>query len=696
MKSRSPNPESPPKALYLPITLTGLLVMAALVLTYGSSIREATGRRALLQPEYRGKLWSASIGKAVAPYFREGEAAKPSYSPIHIWIPIVREPSQPANPSIGCESVYGAATWQGGGDIQARYLIKFKYDFRKGVCRSSDLFYVGNQEKQTLTVQLIEVSRDSSGNHEVPLRVGLRLSTPERGQQDWKIEEADVPSRFPYFERIDSPSNPKFSAQVSANQVKWIATPETSIQTEMLERIRHYIGECIHNHHCEPIEGAVGLMSDEPILKELRNAELAGIPVRLITSFNFYDLNRFDHAPELYHPWVWLRGNPFKYVMRYPMHAKFVVFGNESVLSTDGNFEFTHFRLTRSMAFIYQHPEVTSIFREAAFLLRSSFFYPIRIDRRDSFVLLINAARQHRYSAAAGISPRLIFEDEQGVRSSAYGMLMDEIERTPGKLDIFMSPVTDSCWNYRKRLCFFELLKKRSNQDLATLSINAAFYPQIENGRPAKKTAWQTLKDKVLTWTRSPAPTPGSELPDLLDVFDRHPENFRAYSFVGTAGGSHHERIGLLGKDVVLAGSANFASSGVQNTIEILRLPQLNEQLRNYIQSFDEPYLVLPKVALSDSRHILGECEFVYERNVFSALPERAPERVTATDVLNKLRAAGAIQSGGRYGIVVPSGNTYETKILDPKDRGSEIPAMHSYCVKDLASGRVFSWLFTR
>ena len=65
----------------------------------------------------------------------------------------------------------------------------------------------------------------------------------------------------------------------------------------------------------------------------------------------------------------------------------------------------------------------------------------------------------------------------------------------------------------------------------------------------------------------------------VASLFPDGAEGLSLMSQRGRALSMHHERVGLLGDEVVLLGSANYARPNSQNTIEILRSPALSAEI---------------------------------------------------------------------------------------------------------------------
>lgn len=147
--------------------------------------------------------------------------------------------------------------------------------------------------------------------------------------------------------------------------------------------------------------------------------------------------------------------------------------------------------------------------------------------------------------------------------SNAYGILFDKIDRTAGPLRLSMSPISDSCERYERVHCLYRLLRERANRGQLELVLNRAFYlGQREYSAPSGR--------------------PLNVSPAFVRVASLFPDDAAGLTLMTQRErpvSMHHERVGLLGEDVVLLGSANYARPNSQNTIEILRSPALHAEL---------------------------------------------------------------------------------------------------------------------
>lgn len=531
-----------------PLVLLALAAAIALVTIYRNALYLSWSGHGYWR-ELEGTTFSVAIGFEEDFHFTHGEGRA---ARIKLSFPFDEA-------GLGCELNYGVGLFERG-SAQRRYLLKFRYDLRNKRCECKDLYFVSGFIPDRATFQLVRVTKEEDAIVETPEPLGVAVTFGQDGENlDATLREVSIAQEEPFRRAERTPLVERFSTSLRPEQREVLVTPRDSIGHFVVQELTRRMERCRDTGECDRIRIAVAMATDPLVLDTLDMAADAGLRVEWIENLH----GRDDEHPTRLLPYKWLRGNPLLDATGIlPMHTKFVIFGEDTVLSTGANLDFDRWPNSRQVAVVYRSEEVAAIFGELFTMIRTSLYYPVKVDLRDDLVVLFNAERPRGYSAFSA-KPYLAIETEQGVRSNAYGILFEVMARTPGPMRLSMSPLSDTCERHERMRCFFELLEDRASQGELELVLNKAFY----------------LGDEPFVGPggRSFSATPAFRR--LVDLFPPDAKGLRLMTRPGKELSMHHERLGLLGDDLVLLGSANYARTGSLNTIEILRDPALYREL---------------------------------------------------------------------------------------------------------------------
>ena len=287
---------------------------------------------------------------------------------------------------------------------------------------------------------------------------------------------------------------------------------------------------------------------------------------------------------------------------RLPMHLKFLIFDGETVISSNSNFNFERFGYSRELTLVYRSKRIASIFEEIWAMTRTTLFYPIKVDRTLPVTILFNADRPRGYSASDR-KPYLTVRTETGESANAYGILFELLDREQKPLLLAMSPVSNYCAPYEKLRCLDDLLSQRRASDSITEIMNSFFF--FDPDHEAESGASTPLNRK------------------FLSMVSHYPKKPHLMTLSDTAGSLHHERLAVLGDEVIIAGSANWARPSSLNTIEIIRNSEINRTFAAELRTVQEPYFVaIENPSVLDPHGIESHgCRFFFERDLLSDHP---------------------------------------------------------------------------
>ena len=530
---------------------------------------------------------------------------------ISVSVPFERAPR-------GCEFIYGAAVdWARDRKVgpeaperpRGRYLFKFRYDFRTMRCVSKDLYMNTLELAQRMVVQLVHVRIEKDALIEEPDPLGLEIrkqAEPSEGTA-LIVAETQVPAENPYMPRREVARNASFSIDLRPGEAELVLSPLHDLKSIIERELKIKIDRCRAEHYCPPILVSVAYLNDKEVQWELHSAEELGIPVEVITNFNGWDLDSFPESWGV--PWRFLRGRPERTGVRLPMHTKFIVF-DDVVISSSKNFLFwDKDRSSREISVVYRSREVVKLFTELQAMIRTSVFYPLHVDTRKSFTLLMNADRPRGYAASAD-KPYLPIISEDGVLSSVYGLIYHLFRRSDELVSLIMSPLNNTCADYAGRICLFDILREKLRQNKLSVVLNSWFYlPRDSHDEPqVDPRLWEKGADPTLYLTSHYR----SSNQKLMGK-GRLPLFFMAQDNRG----SHHERFARIGKEALLAGSTNYGEPSTINTVEILKQPFFPEVAALEESTYPEPYFVIRRTAGSPAEQSREGCEFIYEKNIF-------------------------------------------------------------------------------
>jgi hypothetical protein len=510
-----------------------------------------------------------------------------------------------------------------------KYLIKFRYDLRKGRCESKDLSLKTGDLPQSVEIHFVKANADAEHVEENALPDGLRVLVKSGERPEFAVEvaalsAAEIESHHHLTEKSKS-----FSAKVPAQDLQLLISPYESLQRTLLSEINFRIEKCRVSKVCDSIKMAVSILSDPPLIEAISRAKTAGLPVEVMVNGAERGWGEVSPGkPPLKlepSPWFWQRGNRYFGPPGYlPMHTKFTIFGDDLVVSSNRSYDFTYFYRTREAAVLYRNKDIVKMYNEIFTMLRTSLYYPLYVDVNDPVQILFYAERPRRYSASDK-TPYIEIRTNEGLRSSGYGLVLDLLKKHPGRFSLAMSPISNGCYTYRTRSCFYDLLVDRAKQGDFSLVLNGWFFllPEV-----LARTSDPKQKPDELFTSRAFQESPSfrSKLKEIKDLFPKRLENLRLFYLPQENTSTHHERYGTLGDDIFLGGSANFAFPRTLNTIEIIRSPEMVSRLQKEEATWDEPYLIVENRSFERERLSYKTCEFVFERDVLHREPAKQKE----------------------------------------------------------------------
>jgi hypothetical protein len=402
------------------------------------------------------------------------------------------------------------------------------------------------------------------------------------------------------------------STTIRDDEVAALFGPKQSFNVAVEQAIREAIQRCKAEKMCAPIQIAVSAIREIDVLRAIDDAHQSGIPVDIITNSgerSYYPSPLKPYSIQVA-PWNWTKGNrhlgPFRGVLQ--MHTKFVVIGNDLAISSNVNLVNDSRRSSRGLTLVYRNKAVVQMFQSLFTVIRTGISYPLTVDRRDNFALLVNAERPRRYVASAQ-RPFTIIRTEDGVVSSAYGILLEEIADHPGRFSLYMSPITDSCFSFQKQRCFIDELGLKAAQQKLKLGLSGAFYISPQTSA-AKGPVWSTLDLK-----REDSWHPRAK--GWLSFFKQFPDAVSVFTDRWGAYTVHHERFGVLGEDTLLSGSANFVFPFSLNTVELIRSKELVSEIQRELDTYNEPLFVAQGAPnLTNYGRVEKNCLFFFERSI--------------------------------------------------------------------------------
>jgi len=526
-------------------------------------------------------------------------------------------------------------------------------------CESKDLSIPETDPPLSFTFQFIDVSLNPSTIEERPREHGVKLLLA--GTSIASAEPVVVPDHEPFRAVSSSPRVSRMSTTIKDDEVSVLFGPHQSFNSAVENAIRDAIQRCKGENICAPIKIAVSVVKEIDVLRAIDDAHQAGIPVDIITNSGerSYYPSRLAPYPIKVAPWNWTKGNrhlgPFRGVLQ--MHTKFVIIGEDLAISSNVNLVNDSKWSSRGLTLVYRNRAVVKMFQALFTAIRSGISYPLTVDRRDNFALLVNAERPRRYVASAQ-RPFTIIRTEDGVVSSAYGILLEEIAETPGRFSLYMSPITDSCFSFQRQRCFLDELYLKASQGKLNLGLSGTFYLAPETSA-SKGPIWSTLDLK-----REDSWHPRakgwlsffSQFPDAVSVFT---DRWGAYTV-------HHERFGVLGEDTLVSGSANFVFPFSLNTVELIRSRALVAEIQRELDTYDEPLFVAQGAPnLTNYGRVEKNCLFFFERSIGGE--EVTQSKVFSGDeVLELVKKRGFAEGLNQVRLVVPTSTTL--KSLSPND----------------------------
>lgn len=471
-----------------------------------------------------------------------------------------------------------------------RYIIRFQYDHRNRRCESKDLWVDHRMGNQHFALQIVQVTVTPDELRESPWGPLFRIQIERTGntlQAHFKDVKAEAEEhRWGPLRQIQVTPRRSLFSSPDLSGISYAVAPWNSLKDRLLEEIETRMARCLKGD-CLPIRISVAAIEDPALEALLHRAQLTGLNIEVLTNVRLeHPLRR--KARESFVPWQWSMGSSWKDYALLPLHSKFAIFGNELVLSTSSNFEFERFYRSREWFVAYTQPSIVQMFQNIQFFNRTNLFFPLQVDLRHPFLLLYNSDRSRLFSSSYRKAYSLV-TTEGGVRSSAYGIALELIRRDPGPVQLWMSPISDSCYLYRSPLCFFEVLREKAFGPGLELHLNSFFY------LPPHQTTTERLERQ--------------------SAFLKDEQQKFLYQFQGEALSSRHERLILLSERVML-GSANFAHRSSVNTIEVFKDAHLRQKVLRERSTFLDPYTVMTARSSTPDQRRLGECEFVFEREL--------------------------------------------------------------------------------
>lgn len=567
----------------------------------------------------------------------------------------------------GCEYTYGLAVYKHITDQdspliesdQPRYLIKFKYDLKNQTCESKDLFLRDEDWPESISLQLIHTEVTAESISEEPQKLGYRIIFKGSELAGVFLESFSVPSLYPFIQETVTTKVANFSTNYTPGEVKPLFAPESNLKDILLEEIDQRVIKCQTKKICDKITAAVARIDDPDLVVAFDKAFRSGLPIELITNVTLRQHQELpDYLPayrRAYAPLFWLRGNPyFETTGNLPMHTKFIIFGDDLVISSNANYNFKRYYYSQEVATMYRNSEVVRMFKEIATLIRTSVFYPLHADQRHKLQILFNADRPRGYSAMPG-KPLLTIIPENGRPSSAYDLLFQLFEKSTGALSINMSPLTNSCTYYGKELCLYDILQRKSEQGKLSIKLNLYFY--LQNLSEAKK---KELKHSGVNLESLPFKR-NFKFFEQLRLIDSNAVKLLSMSHHD--GSSHHERLALLEPDYVLSGSANYAMKSTLNTIEIIRDPEIFKFYTQRLQKPSDVYIVINHPGDSSiGKYSKDGCEFLLDYDLLNPIKLK-PQTYQPKQIEDAFYAITKNQLTDDYTVILPKLSLSQTSV---------------------------------
>ncbi|MBX7136897.1 MAG: hypothetical protein K1X83_02850 [Oligoflexia bacterium] len=562
-----------------------------------------------------------------------------------------------------------------------RLLLKFRYDLKNKRCESKDISIVSGDLPESIKLQFVATRLEAQRLVETPDPHGVMLNFSD--PLHFSAQLIDVPPQAPFLSSRTTKRNTLFSVP-RVPQTELMIHPYQSLNDFVAQELERRIQRCRSERSCAPIWMAVAKITDRRLLELLDQAQIIGLPVEAISNYRYrldQEMDDWDSGPQEFQfsPWFWLRGSPFSQygAGRLPMHTKFVIFGDDFVVSSNPSLRGGLRNRSREYSLIYRDTAVIDIFKEIFALVRSSFYYPLKVDLTHDLVLLFNAVRPRQYSISAE-KPYVAIDTNEGVRSNAYGVLYELLDRHPGQLDMAMSPITDSCAPYRSEHCLFELLENRAARQDLSLTLNGLYYTPVRN-RPAVSDRatrfWDAARFKAALDGSAP-------LQIFRSWFGSKTEALTTYIEFSRPMSTHHERAALLGDDVSILGSANWANTSTINTIEVLRSKSLNSELRNEFQTFKDPWFVSLRENGCTNPSCFGRCEFSFELGN-PPVVSTPQYRVSKQQLLTELKRQHPEAQLEGLQLVIPNQQSGLNRPLKKEDLSAAAPNFQLFPLQD-------------
>jgi len=685
----------------LPGSILALLIALGLLYIYSNSLYRFLG----LTTQYTEVRQSAG--------FEISFGAKRSFEMRDHSVPVVRDLriSLPISAAThGCEMLYAAAVYDfsrntalfpGPGQFaftNPRYLVKFKYDLKNKRCESKDLFVMEGDLPQAISIQFVDLIVDQEFVSETPREVGLRLKFKGQNLEalSFDLESIPLQKSFPFIAAKSTPRNKSFSLPKFSN-FELLIHPYRSLNEFILNETKRRIEKCKSTHVCDKIQAAVAKISDLEFFKLIEQARSIGMSVELISNFRYrldQEADEYSQEGNLfnYSPWQWLRGSPYSKfnTSHLPMHTKFVIFGDDLVVSSNPNLRGGIRTRSREFSLVYRDPAVVKIFSEIFTLVRTSLYYPLKVNLNDELIILFNAVRPRAYAVSTE-KPYVVIETDEGVRSSAYGVLYEILERLADKpLSLLMSPISNSCAPYTKDHCLFDLLETRAKQANLDMYLNAFYYIP-------ESVMLEFIRNPKSSWTSSElhrAIEHNSAYQIFTNWFEKNSGQPQLSVELGLNMGTHHERLALLGDEISILGSANWGNSSTLNTIELIKNHALNQKLRSEYNTFREPWFVGERKDARALKRRYAHCEFLFEVPVTPLAPT-APRNFSKAQVMAEMAARYPEAHTDSLQIVEPildqlmSGN--ESQGFSKRALSDQFTSLSSYlCLENQSSSETF------
>lgn len=600
----------------------------------------------------------------------------------------------------GCEFLYAAAVEKYSAlppqkfqsvILAPRNLIRFSYDHKNLQCESKDLTILGGDSPESITVQFVDVTLAADHIREQPRTIGIFLKLS--GSKVVEVTETPIKPTFPFLTPSHSKRVDQMSTNLSPDQVSLSFGPNASFNKVLLRELRESLHDCRVGLSCPRIRIAVSAIKELDILQVLDDLHDAGCDIDVLVNAGertFYPGAYPDPYKFRFAPWFWHKGSrhlgSFKGILQ--MHTKFAVIGDSLVISSNMNLvSDTKFR-SRGLTVTYKSNQVAQMFDALFVTLRTAVSYPLRVDRRHNFVLLYNSERAKRYVASAQ-RPFTAIRTEEGEVSNAYGILLDLLDQTSGKLALFMSPITNSCFRYNRKLCFFDQLRRRGDAGQLDIGLSGTFYLTQKNGS-ATEPVWQSIDPADrLSWT--------STFSEIFRLQREFPSLIGAYTGRKSTYTVHHERFALLDPDTLITGSANFVMPYSVNTLEILKIPEVYRVAQKEVATFDEPYFVARgEAGLERLAPMEKDCLFFFEKRVGGDLKTASEPRLkqfSREELLRAVRNEYSDWNIDELRLVMPSEESWKSNpandVFSLQQVGEQILSPSSYfCVWHLGEER--------